>query len=339
MAAFVAGMMIIIMNALAPSLGTGWSVVIVGMAYGVHATLFFTCLLALWAQRKQKPRYVAVFLTYICLHFVLGTLGIIGDTRRNEMMFVDDRAYPGGPIGAYKKLVFRFPIPYMGEVVYFLTAWLQDFLLIYRCFLFYGNNLLVIVVPTLLCVVSMVMGSLVMAQTNVAAGSNPLQTSSINFFLTYWSCEVTTALLLTLLIVARLLHMRWKLSKVMGANENPYLTVSAILLESCALFSAFGLAFIITDVRGSVYAGALLTVTGQVQSIAPLLVILRVTQGSGITKETLDQTSSMSFAPAPTDTTRSMPPLRFKGSADGSGTRIGTSRTTTNADMEDKDEV
>jgi hypothetical protein len=50
--------------------------------------------------------------------------------RQNEMQFIDDRDFPGGPLGVYRKLVFRFPLPYMGEVVYFISAWLQDWLLV-----------------------------------------------------------------------------------------------------------------------------------------------------------------------------------------------------------------
>jgi hypothetical protein len=201
------------------------------------------------------------------------------------------------------------------------------------------------------------MGSLVMAQTFVP-GHNPLQQSSINFFLTYWSCEVTTALLLTLLIVVKLLHMRFRLSKSMAPGEegmaNPYLSVSAILLESCALFSAFALAFIIADVRANPYAGLLLDILGQLQvraghvaaarthahrwlyqSIAPVLVIMRVSQGSGLTKETLRQTQSsrMSFAP-PSGVSTSVA-YKSTGSSGNSGTRVNGSST----QIDEKEEV
>lgn len=34
---------------------------------------------------------------FICVIFILGTLMIAGNTKFDEMMWIDDRSFPGGP--------------------------------------------------------------------------------------------------------------------------------------------------------------------------------------------------------------------------------------------------
>lgn len=91
--------------------------------------------------------------------------------------------------------------------------------------------------------------------------------TSVNFALTYWSISIATTLLLTVLIVSRLLVMRYKLRKVLTTEErnSPYTSLSAMLIESACIYAITALIFIITFARNDPVQNLVLPVLGQVQ--------------------------------------------------------------------------
>jgi len=111
--------------------------------------------------------------------------------------------------------------------------------------------------------------------------------SSTNFALTYWSISIATTLLLTVLIVGRLLVMRYRLRKVLSTEGNsPYTSLSSMLIESAFLYAVTALIFIITFAKNDPVQNLVLPVLGQVQSISPLLITLRIAQGRAWTRDT-----------------------------------------------------
>jgi succinate dehydrogenase hydrophobic anchor subunit len=94
------------------------------------------------------------------------------------------------------------------------------------------------------------------------------QKSSVNFGVAYWSTSVATNLLLTLLIVSRLIWMRVHLRRIMGDYRqkdtiSPYLSISAMLVESAALYSAIAIGFIVSFARNSPVNVLFLPIVGQ----------------------------------------------------------------------------
>lgn len=91
--------------------------------------------------------------------------------------------------------------------------------------------------------------------------------TSVNFALAYWSISIATTLLLTVLIVCRLLFMRYKLRKVLSADDrnSPYTSLSAMLIESAFLYAVTALIFIITFAKNDPVQNLVLPVLGQVQ--------------------------------------------------------------------------
>jgi hypothetical protein len=155
------------------------------------------------------------------------------------------------------------------------------------------------------------MSSLLLAQIRTP-GNNVWQSVNVNFFITFWAIEIATTILLTSFIVGRLLFMRYRLRKIMGPKQqSPYLSITAMLVESALLFSICGIAFLISYAYNDPFQNIVLNVTGQVQvgdflllchmnislrvpqSIAPVLIVMRVAQGAGLTKQTLRQTNTM----------------------------------------------
>lgn len=261
-----------------------------GVGYGVHATLYFICLNLLLAQRRKHPRVSWTMITYITLNFILGSIGNAANIKFNEMVFIDDRDFPGGP-NAYFMDMNSVTINVLAYAVYIVNTWTQDGLLLYRFFVIFECNYWLLIIPFCLYIVSIIMSCLLLAQIeNPTVGF--FASTSVNFALTYWSISIATTLLLTILIVGRLLVMRYKLRKVLSADDrnSPYTSLSAMLIESAFLYAVTALIFIITFAKNNPVQNLVLPVLGQVQSISPLLITLRIAQGRAWTKDTFKGT-------------------------------------------------
>lgn len=97
---------------------------------------------------------------------------------------------------------------------------------------------------------------------------------SVNLALIFWSLSIANNVLLTLSIAGYLLYMRLQIGRILGPNQAaPYITVSAILIESAFLYTAFGLAFLIPLAVDSQVNLIFIQVLPQVQVSASLLPI------------------------------------------------------------------
>ncbi|KAK7472489.1 hypothetical protein VKT23_000604 [Stygiomarasmius scandens] len=86
--------------------------------------------------------------------------------------------------------------------------------------------------------------------------------------------------ILTIFIVGRLLYARYRIKSSLGSRYGQnYLSVASMLVESAALYSIWALVFLITYARGSAAQNILLPPLGQIQAIAPLLILTRVISG------------------------------------------------------------
>jgi hypothetical protein len=86
------------------------------------------CFSELWAQRRKRPLYTTFLLVYITTHFVAGTLISAGAALWSEMVWIDNRAYPGGPLAFYNQQ--EHWSNNMRNILSFIVAWLQDWLLV-----------------------------------------------------------------------------------------------------------------------------------------------------------------------------------------------------------------
>jgi len=256
-----------------------------GVGYGVHATLYFICLNLLLAQRRKHPKVSWTMIAYITLNFILGSIGNAANIKFNEMVFIDDRDFPGGP-NAYFTAENSVTINVLAYAVYIVNTWTQDGLLLYRFFVIFECNYFLLIIPFCLYIVSIVMSCLLLAQIELPSVGF-FASSSTNFALTYWSISIATTLLLTVLIVGRLLVMRYRLRKVLSTEGNsPYTSLSSMLIESAFLYAVTALIFIITFAKNDPVQNLVLPVLGQVQSISPLLITLRIAQGRAWTRDT-----------------------------------------------------
>ncbi|KAJ7887536.1 hypothetical protein B0H14DRAFT_3127513 [Mycena olivaceomarginata] len=210
------------------------------IGYGVHLTLFCQCVPALCARKfGRRNRELLIF---VFILFALGNIGNATSFLFAQKSFINNRDYPGGP-GAY--------------FVEQSTDWSAvDGILarqLYRFWAIWSRNYYIAVVLALAFLTSI---------------------TDMKLAIPYWVISISMTVILTALIAGRLLFMRYRLDKLVGARTStPYVTVMAMLVESAA------------------FIPSMVSPSSSATSIAPLalLIILRVARGQTWCGGTADQ--------------------------------------------------
>lgn len=98
------------------------------LSLGAVVILFFQCTDALTRRPSRSNRQWITF-GFLCATFVFASGAVGFQLRWSEMTFIDDRAYPGGPL-AFDTRFFNTWIPMAGNSCPIIVNWLTDALLV-----------------------------------------------------------------------------------------------------------------------------------------------------------------------------------------------------------------
>ncbi|TFK54803.1 hypothetical protein OE88DRAFT_1732102 [Heliocybe sulcata] len=283
------------------------------MAYGIHFTLFIITAFFLLKQRHTMRR-ASFYLLYICVQFCLSSIGMWRDVLAETVSYLEHGNDPSvaGPI-EYYNVYFRSPPEWVSVLAFAACTWLQDGLLmpaILRIQTSRDNHshldlpLIDRLAPSIAFISSTEAlyepVTSILFIISVATSRDLYGSHSINLGVPYWALSISFNLVVTLLIIARLWFMRRDVQRSLTPDAaSVYTSVGAMLVESAALYSVTGLLFIACYARDNKAQYVLITWLGQfevgvssypypllkpynllfVQSISPLLIILRVAQG------------------------------------------------------------
>ncbi|KAF9463671.1 hypothetical protein BDZ94DRAFT_1163508 [Collybia nuda] len=254
--------------------------------FGVHATLFFQVFRHLCARIRHRREQL--LLGYVSVVFILSNIANGANLKFGEMVFINNRDYPGGP-GAYFVQQSTALTAVLCNTIYICLTWFQDGLLLYRFWIIYGRRWYIVAFPTLMFLATFVLSCILITMLNQPT-LTLWSTISFQLALSYWSISIAFNVLVTILISVRLLIMRSRSKHIQGPDSSsPYITVSAMLVESAFIYSSTGLAFLISYAINSPVQNLFLPLLGQVQSIAPLLIILRVAEGTAWSRNTASE--------------------------------------------------
>ncbi len=93
---------------------------------GIHICVFFTCVYYL--IREQKKSNIK-WLVYVSVLFICGTCNLAFNARFNQLAWIDERNYPGGPL-AFLLEQQSLPIETAGNALAFFTTFLTNGLLV-----------------------------------------------------------------------------------------------------------------------------------------------------------------------------------------------------------------
>ncbi|KAJ7055839.1 hypothetical protein C8F01DRAFT_1373345 [Mycena amicta] len=255
-----------------------------GIGYGVLLALTWQTLYSLLNRPKGKTPWGLV--AYAAMIFALATIGYGGASKINEEAFIDDRDAPGGPSG-YELLAFGSPVNMMGLIAYVVLSWMADGLVLWRFFIIWDSRYWYAAFPALM-LLGIVVSSLALIVTTYTLENSFLAPLSIQFGTAYWSLSISLNILLTLLITGKILRLRRQIKGPLGSHHaERYFSVVAMLVESASLYSIVGLFFIITYARSSSVQNLIFPALGQVQAIAPMLILARAADGRAWSQTTV----------------------------------------------------
>ncbi|KAJ6536618.1 hypothetical protein DFH09DRAFT_931288 [Mycena vulgaris] len=267
-------------------------------------TLWSICVYFLLQQIRTSSRErvrSVVFLVYISLLFVLGTIYLATTTLATQLSYVQNHNFPGGPAAYNNFVLFSEPVGILSNVSYILANWMADGLLLWRLVILYQGSpytTYIVAFPFLLYLGTIAMGLLLAVQVSLPTKSL-WSNGEINFALPYFVLSMSMTVIATSLMIGRLLLARKRLQRLLGSNDAsvPYTGVAAMVVESCALYSSFSLIFIVLYAVNTPIQYVFLSSLANVQIIAPLLIIFRVSQGKAWTRNTEKSLGSTTARP------------------------------------------
>ncbi|KAH9945099.1 uncharacterized protein BXZ73DRAFT_38000 [Epithele typhae] len=287
-----------------------------GVAYGVHVASFVLCADAMWTSartnRAMRTRS-SIFMLFIFLLFLSGTLNFACNTRIVQLQFIDNRDFPGGPM-AWLFAFYSIGVNTAGNAGYIIGNFLADALLLWRVYVVW-NNIYIVIFPFLVFLGSTAMSFLTLYQASRPDAS--LWTHlTVQFTLPYFSISIGLNVLLMLLLVGRLYYMSWNASRTLGRQHgSTYISIATMLVESAAPYAITGIIFIITYARNSYVQNLVLPVLSQIMCISPEVIILRVATGRAVTSR-----PSATAASGPSGSSMTMQSMQFRSPKASRGT-------------------
>jgi len=236
----------------------------------------------LWKSRHTRRR-AKFLLGYITSLICLETVFQISESRTVQMIYIDNRNYPGGP-WAYFLATQDMPENVLFIASLFLLTFFADILLLWRCWVIwsaFGSHTayLVIALPGVLLLSSLGMGVLWTVHSSIP-GMSLYSMLPLRFGTTYYSISLTANVILTILIATRLLFYRRKAVESLPKDHaTDYLSLVAIVVESASIHSAFALVFLVTYAVNHPINSVFLIVTSSSQQISNYLIIYRLAEG------------------------------------------------------------
>jgi len=254
-----------------------------GFTLGILATLYVLCLDSIIPQLKKPSRrkWAAFHILYTTTIVGLVTTGSSSNFRFAQVLWIDNRNYPGGP---YQFLLnVHSNIETWGWAAFVVASWFQDTYVLYRCLVFWDYNWWVCGLP---CVAFV--GSLGTSIALLVETANPSQylagKLTIDFAICWYIFSVSVNVLSTIAILSRLLWKRKTITALLGKEHSRvYTGIVAMLIESAAIYSILGIIFIGNYFRQNAFGNLVLPALGNVEGICPLMIIYRVANGRGWT--------------------------------------------------------
>ncbi|KAI5116362.1 hypothetical protein M0805_001372 [Coniferiporia weirii] len=289
------------MSGIAPSLQTIQNITFVtsniaSILYGAYICLALTNIYYL--LHKKSP----LLLTYTILLLCVSTVYTGVTVNYSQKQIIDDPTN--------QDLLSVGPKVIVRDSAYSINTWLVDGYSLFRCYIIWvGRYQTAVMTVPILIYLGSVGTSIALLVFSANPGAN-YSTRIVQVFGTAnWSLSLSLNVILTALIAGRLLRYRSRLRNVFGlGNDKLYTAILAASVESAALYAMFEVMVLASFLTNSLSEQILFAMTGNVQVIAPNLIILRVAKGiSFASKNSVNSAlSAVEFTPPGKSTVTSL---------------------------------
>nr|GAT49119.1 predicted protein [Mycena chlorophos] len=265
--------------------------VVSGTGYGIQLVLYVTCARFL-LQRRGHSRQHLFLLAYITLIMLLESLFTAVQARTVQMVYIDNRNYPGGPWNYFLNSQTA-AVNVMFLVTLFLMTFLSDLLVLWRCWVIWAASSQVALAWTVISIPAlMIFGSFFLGTAwtyySTRADASFYSLLPQHLGTAYYAVSLGANVVLTLLIISRLVAYRRALLQCLPPDlASHYISLATVIVESAALYSVFAVLFLITYALNNPTNQIWLGVASDCQQIANLLIIYRLAEGSALGKDTL----------------------------------------------------
>ncbi|KAI3602645.1 hypothetical protein WG66_009216 [Moniliophthora roreri] len=242
----------------------------------------FTTIYLLIIDRSRRTRKQKIFyVSYIISIVLVQALAVASNTALGYLMWLEHRDFPGGPMAYYTGITTSWN-NFTGISSIELTNFLGNLLSLYRCYVIWGRNIPVMILPVLMFLTASVMAIITLVQS---AGTSIYSSQSVNYVVLWISITSSLNVLLTALISLRLLSARRRLLKLNITAPTHYIGVVAILVESSLPFPVLGILYAVLSAKNIGVYVIFAVFWGMYAGIAPLLIIYRVVKGTAWTND------------------------------------------------------
>ncbi|KAG9312276.1 hypothetical protein JVU11DRAFT_7580 [Chiua virens] len=217
--------------------------------------------------------------------WILSTISTVADAYCTLYAYSWQLDFPGGPI-LYLDSIQGQPVPALSYATYLLTMWVADAMMLWRLVVFYTdvNALargLILSFMSLLYIGSLGTGcfTIMLSSFNQTLYSTLSRKVAIPCF----TLSVTLNVFATAFIAIRLLMYKRFTEQSLGkkqARKSPYTSIATMLIESSALYATWSLVFIVLYALSDPGQYIMIQMLRNVQVIAPLLIVYRVSKGT-----------------------------------------------------------
>ncbi|KAG0694414.1 hypothetical protein DFH29DRAFT_815396 [Suillus ampliporus] len=206
--------------------------------------MFFLLTVQAWIALMKYPRYGGrnrhALLFYIFITFVLRTINFAANAKYTEMIWIDLRGSPGGPVALIEN-----EMNYRINVLAIYTAqihdWFMQALLLHRCFVIWNWSRRVMI-PMITLYIAMIALSIF----SLAQASTGAIVYNISIIPVFVSVQVGLTVIYTILVANRLFLMRSLMRRAMAQYDfSAYNTVVVMVIESALLSSVFSIISIV----------------------------------------------------------------------------------------------
>jgi len=249
------------------------------VCFGIFQVLFFACIYVLVSCRNTESINYHFLITACLMWVLIGANFALSWSRVLDALIVLQPELRNDPLAIDK---YFGNLSHWKEVsrtaCYVALTAVADSLFIYRCYIVWGRNPYIIVLPILLLCGSITSG--IGIEVVISSGTDLFASSLASWAMSFFSISLVQNVITTFFIVFRIWRVNMNVSKIGGSRS--LWPVMAVLLESGAIYSSTLFVLLMTYVSGSFSQYIALDMLVPIIGIVFNLIIVRV--GLGISQ-------------------------------------------------------
>ncbi|KAJ8075615.1 hypothetical protein PM082_021245 [Marasmius tenuissimus] len=240
---------------------------------------------------RQRIFFIAYILVMVsCLTFALASNALFG-----QQLWIDHKDFKGGPSAYWDHMASSW-FNVTGSAMCMFVNCMGDLLSLYRCYIIWASNRIVVIIPGLFFLASTAMAIISLIQS-ASPGSSLFVGTSLRFYVPWIVLTCSLNVIVTTLIIYRLVSTRLQVRQSTRHKElyRIYTGPVAVLVESALPFSILGVVFaVLVGVGNNVFL-IFNAIWGSYVAIAPLMIIHRMASGKAWEKDTAQQMSTLQW--------------------------------------------